>query len=343
VSQADTHAADQRRSRLLDIKLRALVAGHLGIEEIAQPDAFAPGAALIHDGEAWVLVDDRPGDRLGVALIWATRAAAGSLNVIVDADSAGAAATLARQAGAFTMPITVWSATGRSLRRAQAAPLPVSQAASAAHEELRELIVAGGATPLVEHGVLFGEVRGLEVCRVVDDPHLRTVRLEVGVGAHDREAFQMMHGDVPTVESLARIVRVVELHRDIDASPHPLKRLAAERFIRWRIEQRPAAIGAIRIEPVAPPVPRPNLKDPTPCVAVGCDADDRALTVVCASGVDLNLVPFATDARLATAAVEPGGSEAGRLVVVTPTRDRVAVIDELASLLRQPLELMSID
>ncbi len=55
----------------------------------------------------------------------------------------------------------------------------------------------------VEHGVLVGEVRGLEVCRVVDDPHLGTTRLEVGVGAHDREAFQMLHGDVPAIELLA--------------------------------------------------------------------------------------------------------------------------------------------
>ena len=51
---------------------------------------------------------------------------------------------------------------------------------------------------VVEHGVVTGEVRGLEVCRVVDD---RTtgdgVRLEVGVGAHDREAFAIIHGDVP--------------------------------------------------------------------------------------------------------------------------------------------------
>ena len=236
----------------------------------------------------------------------------------------------------------VWSAVGRTLNRAVATPLPASLPAPAAHEEFRELIVAGGATPIVEHGVLFGEVRGLEVCRVVDDPYLHTVRLEVGVGAHDREAFQMMHGDVPAVESLERIVHVVELHRDIDAGPHPLKRLGAERLIRWQIEQRPDLVGAIRIEPMPPPVPRPNLKDPTPCVAAGVDAAGRHVTVVCASGVDLNLIPYATDARLAAEAVEPGRSGAGRLVVVTPGRDRLVVTDELAGMLRQPIELVAV-
>ncbi len=304
---------------------------------------FAPGAAVLHDGQAWVLLDDRPGDRLGAALVWAARTPAASLNVIVDADRADDLGTLARQADAFTIPITVWSAAGRSLQPAAATPLPVSEPAPAAHEELRGLIIAGGATPLVEHGVLVGEVGGLEVCRVVDDPYLHTVRLEVGVGAHDREAFQMMHGDVPTVESLSRIVRAVEGHREIGAGPHPLKRLAAERLIRWQIQHRPELVGAVEIEPVAPPVPRPNLKDPIPCVAVGRDVDQRPMVVVCVSGVDLNVVPFATDARLAVAAVEPDWSNGGRLLVVMPERDRLAVIDELAAMLREPLELLSID
>ena len=58
-----------------------------------------------------------------------------------------------------------------------------------------------------------GEVRGLEVCRVVDDPHTGAVRLEVGVGAHDREAFAIVHGDVPTTEALAGVVRAVAEHR----------------------------------------------------------------------------------------------------------------------------------
>lgn len=343
MTEARSDTADDRRGRLLGIKLRALVGDHIGADEIAQPAAFAPGAAVVHRGQAWVLLDDHPEDRLGAALVWAGRAECASLNVIVDEDRIGVAGTLARQAEAFTMPTSVWSTAGRSLRRERATELPVSLPAPAAHEELRPLIIAGGAAPLVEHGVLFGEVRGLEVCRVVDDPHLDLVRLEVGVGAHDREAFQMMHGDVPTVESLARIVAAVEQHRRIGATPHPLTRLAAERFLRWQIEQRPELIGADRIRPFAPPVPRRNLKDPIPCVAVGHDADQRPVTVVCASGVDLNLIPFATDARLAAAAAEPGGSAQGRLVVVTPRRDRLPVVDELASMLRQPVELLSID
>ncbi len=156
-------------------------------------------------------------------------------------------------------------------------PLPVSTE----HEELRSLIVAGGATPHVEHGVLFGEVRGLEVCRVVDSPttgflgelselaeHLPAdeggLRLEVGVGAADREAFQLLHGEVPTVEALVSVVQAVETHRSTDSPQHPLNRLGVERFLRWQAEQTPALVGCASLTPGQPPLPRPNLKDPDP-------------------------------------------------------------------------------
>ena len=329
----------ERRSKLVGLKLRALVRDHLGDDSVAEPVGFAPGAALLHGDVAWVLLDDRPADRLGAALVWATRVGARSLQVIAEAGTG----VLARRAEAFSIPVSVWRSQGRLLTAAAPSPLPVSAPAPPAHEAMRELIIAGGATPLVEHGVLFGEVRGLEVCRVVDDPFDRAVRLEVGVGAHDREAFQMLHGDVPTVESLARIVEAVALQRRVDASPHPLNRLAAERFVRWRIEQDPDLVGAVAIRAVPPPLPRLNLKDPTPCVAAGTDRHGRAIVVVCSTGVELDLVPFAADARSAVSAADPGVGAGVRLVLVTPARDRVKVTDEIAGLLRQPAEFSAPD
>jgi len=319
------------------------VAEHHGDDSVADTVAFAPGAALLHGDEAWVLLDQRPADRLGAALVWAVRAGARSLQVITDVDVLEQAGTLARRGSAFSIPITVSAADGRSLVPVDATALPVSQPAPAGHEALRDLIVEGGATPLVEHGVLFGEVRGLEVCRVVDDPHLHTVRLEVGVGAHDREAFQMLHGEVPPAESLARIVDAVRAQRQADAAPHPLNRLAAERLLRWRLEHDPQLVGAAELRPAPPPLPRANLKDATPCVGVGVDDTGRRVRVVCASGVDLDLIPFAADARLAAEAAEPGVAETERLVVVTPSRDRVRAIDQVAELLIQPVEFASLD
>ncbi|MEO6570833.1 MAG: hypothetical protein ABIO83_04740 [Ilumatobacteraceae bacterium] len=334
----DDHDAASRRSRLLGLKLRALVRDHLA-DDVDEAVTFAPGAALLHDGTAWVYLDHRPGERLGAALAFAIRSGADRLHVIAESETG----TLARRAAWFTLPIEVWHAEGRTLLPAVAEPLPVEAAVPDAHQSFVSLITEGGAIPNDEHGVMFGEVRGLEVCRVVHDGALDTDRLEVGVGAHDREAFQMMHGDVPTVMSLARIVDTVQQHREIGAVQHPLNRLGAERFIRWRIEQDPSLVGAVEMRPASPPLPRPNLKDPVPCVALGTEHDGRPVLVVCSSGVDLDLVPFVVDARAAAVASHPEIADRLRVVVATPARDRLPLTDQLASLLVHPVEFVALD
>lgn len=331
----DERDDDARRRRLVGIKLRALVADHLGAEAPEAAD-FPPGAALRVGDDAWVFLDARPAERLGAALAWAVRAGSTALHVVAEAGIG----TLARRAAEFDLPITVWEADGRSLVRGAAEPLGAPAPAPERHEALRPLIEEGGAEPNVEHGILTGEVRGLEVCRVVDDPATGATRLEVGVGEHDREAFQMIHGDVPTVESLARVVDAVGRHRSPDAPPHPLKSLAAERLIRWRIEQDPAIVQASIVAAAPPPTPRANLKDAVPCVASGIGFAGERVVVVCSSGVDLDLIPYAADARLALG--DPG-VEPGRLVVVMPSRDRIGLLGEIAERLREPLSFVSMD
>ena len=128
----------------------------------------------------------------------------------------------------------------------------------------------------------------------------------------------------------------MEEHRRIDAPLHPFNRLARERLLRWQLVNEPSMIGAVALDPVPPPVPRLNLKDPVPCVAAGRDESGASVVAVCSVGVDLDLIPFAADARLA---VEAGGDMTARLVVVTPVRDRVPVTEQLAGLLRRPCEL----
>lgn len=312
-----------RRSRLNGLKLRALVRDHLGDDDVPEASEFAPGAALVVARVAWVFLDDQPESRLGAALLWARRNGATAVRVIAESGTG----QLARRAAWFDLPIEIWHADGRALLPAVAEPLPVPPEVPAHHESFRHLIVDGGAEPSVEHGVLAGEVRGLEVCRVVDDPHTGTTRLEVGVGAHDREAFQMLHGDVPAVDSLARIVDTVAQHRAVDAPQHPLNRLGAERFVRWRVTDDPSLVGLDAARAVPPPVPRLNLKDPVPCVALG-DGPDGPRVVVCSSGVDIDLVPFAADAA---------SSHDGDLLLVMPARDRVRAVDELADMLRRPV------
>jgi hypothetical protein len=283
------------------------------------------------------LVEDAPARGLGPALAWSRRQQVTGLHLLAHRDTG----LLARRAAAFSTPITVWWVSGRELRPAVAEPLAPAPAASPEHLALVPTIEAGGASPLVEHGVVTGEVRGLEVCRVVDGPTSGEVRLEVGVGVHDREAFALIHGAVPTVDALAGVVEAVTRHRGGEASDHPLDRLAPERLLRWQLEQDPTAIGLDSLAPAEPPVPRPSIKDRASCTALGRRHDGSDVVVVCSVGVDLDVIPYATDARRPVGDGPGVGGGTRETIVVLPPRDLVPVTAELAGLLDQAVALVS--
>lgn len=295
---------------------------------------------MVRGSTAWVLVEDRPDRGLGVALTWALRQGADHLHVLVP-DSAG---HLARRAEQFALDVTVWSTSdgGKdlSIRRTPAEPLPVEVDVDSRHLTFVDVIMDSGADVVIEHGVVCGEVQGLEVCRVVTDSISGEIRLEVGVGAHDREAFGLLHGGTPTAESLRRIVDVVATHRRPGADPHPLNRLGAERALRSRVIAEPWLIDASYLRWAAPAMARPNLKDPIPCVAVGDTADGRPLVAVFSTGVDIDVVPFAADARLFHAT--PATGSLNDLVIVVPERDATTVTKQLAATLRDEARVIGL-
>ncbi len=282
-----------------------------------------------------MLADERPERILGPALAWARQQGVDDVvNVVVD--DPAAAGLVARRAAYFTSPPAVWRVDGRALVAAEPTPVEPPVAVVDDRLSLVTLIEEAGAEPVVEHGVVAGEVAGLEVCRAVLDPYLDVTRLEVGVGAHDREAFQLVHGDVPPAEALADVVATVAEHRRPGADPHPLNRLNAERLLRWRLIEEPHLVGALVLEAAPPPVPRANLKDPVPCVAVGVDAGGEPVVVVASVGIDLDLVPFAADARHAI------GLDGARLLLAVPERDDHPVTRALAAKLRNPAEVVTV-
>ncbi len=350
---------DDRRSQLLGIKLRALIAEHRGVatDDLAvEPVAFPSGAALLLGDAAWVLVEG-PADRsLGAALAWALRQDASSLDLVADRDTG----LLARRAAAFTLPIRVWFAEDRTLLAAVPEPLAPPPVAADHHVALSPLIEAGGATPNVEHGVVTGEVRGLEVCRVVDEPTLGRltdehgvplasgaepvrpdgeggVILEVGVGANDREAFQLLHGHVPKREALADVVESVRAHRRPGAPPHPLNRMAPERAVRAAVIDDPATIGLVSAEPSPPPVPRPSMKDTAPCVARGRTPGGEERVIVFSSGVDVELAPYLADVNAMIAAA---GDTPPPIVVALSRRDLLPITERMLGLLDPPVSIV---
>ena len=324
-----------RRARLLATKLAA-VAGHSGS---IQPGSFPLGAALLSGGRAWVLLDSTIDDGIGLgpAIAWALRNGAEELDLVADVPLSVAA----RRAGEFTMPIRVWAIDGRQLVAVDGASPVVPPTLDPRHLGLVDDIEAAGATVVVEHGVVTGEVRGLEVCRILDSAEGR-VRLEVGVGPHDREAFAIIHGDVPARTALAGVVDAVAAARSLDSPGHPLNRLAPERLLRWRLEQEPWLVGMASVRPAEPPVPRRGLKHRYPCTAAGQRLDGSESVVVCSVGVDLDLIPYAADARLAAGVGRAGGPGSVETLVVVPERDLLPVTRELADQLDHSVSLVGL-
>lgn len=319
----------ERRGELQAAKLRALVGG------AGEATTFPGGAGRVDGTTGWVLAASDPARALGPALVWAHRHGVADLHVLVDGDDADTAGALARRAAEFADPPTVERIDGRTRHRAEPSPPPHLDApAPAAAAEFVRALRAAGADPVVERGVVVGEINGLEIARVITDDD--GAYLEVGVGKHDRHAQALVHGGRPTAEALAAAVEFVARHRRIDAEPHPLNRLARERWLRALVVARPQLVGATSLRPVSSPVARDDLRVAAPAPAFGAGADGRPVVVVCSTGIDLDLVPAAADARRS---LDPDA----RLVLVVPPRDDHPITRRLAAALRRPAEIRTVE
>lgn len=321
----------EQRTALLGAKARALVSGH-GVDVGEAAAVGLPGAAaLVVDGTGWFVLGDGPETALGGIVAWSDRAGLGAIRLLVDDPTA--ASVLARRAQPFALDIDVLRVDGHTLVPTQPAAHAAPLTPSAAALDLAALLADAGAEVVIEAGIVRGEVAGLEIARVVQGADGPT--LEVGVGRNDREAFAMVHGDVPTGAALAGVVQTVQSHRHVGEPAHPLNRLAGERWLRHRLVRDPTLVGAARLEPVEPTVPRGSLHDVAAAIAVGERADGQAVVVAASVGIDLDVVPAGADARAAL------GRDA-QLVIAVPERDAHPVTRRLADLLEQPAELIAV-
>jgi hypothetical protein len=329
-----------RQQELLSLKLAALARDHavlLGIDASASPSttgSFPGGAARTDGTTATVLAGSDLG--IGASLAWAAQHGADRVHLLVD--DPALAGRLARLAGHLAQPPTVWIVQGRELSPAGPAPVPEVVAPPAAAWSVAGELEAAGLEVVAEHGVVRGEVEGLEVAVVrVDDDG---ARIEVGVGRHDREAFAMVHGDLAPADAIRTAADAVRAHRRPGAEPHPLNRLAASRWLRARLlAQLAAGTGPLAgSDLVAVPGvdPAPGVDSRAPALALGRDPQGAPVVVACSVGVDLELVPVAADGR---AALDPDA----RLVLVVPARDAVGVTTRLASALARPAEVLPVE
>jgi hypothetical protein len=322
------------RGALLAAKLRAVVDAPEG----AQRAEFPGGAALVDGERAWLLLETDPVTAFGPALVWAERAGARHVTLVVD--DAQVAGIVARRARHFRDPPTVLLVTGTTAGPAEPALLEDRWDAPSA-PDLAEMLVDADLEVVVEDGIVRGEVLGLEVARIVHGTTstgtpIDAPVLEVGVGEADREMTAMVHGGLPPMDQLRRVRDIVRQHRRADALRHPLNQLAPERWLRARLLREPGLVGCAELRAAPPAVPRPNLRDPAVAFALGVDEAGGTVVVACSVGVHLDLVPAAADARGALA-------PAARVLLALPSRDAHPVTQALAARLAPPAELVPID
>ena len=311
----------ERRQALLWAKLAALVRDQWGPAERA-PAPFPGGAGMVASGHGWVLIEDRPERSLGGALAWAWRHEVEHLHVLVDSGGG----VLTRRAAYFAPPPDIWEIKSRFLVEGRPAALPAEPEVGVEAVVFEDVLRTAGAEPVVEQGILRGEVLGLEVARVEDG------RLLIGVGKHDREAHLMAHPDRAAAEGLAITVRAVREYRRPGAGAHPANQLSVERWLRAAVIAHPELVGlpGAELRPVPAPIPRDDLRQAAPAPALG-----DGVMVVCSVGIDTDFVPAAADAWAAHGRPE-------RLLLAVPEGDDHAVTHAVAAALAHPAEVVTV-
>ena len=328
-SDSSSHA-----SRLAQLRLRAIV----GVRSDVEVSEFGQAVGLVVDDVAWVYVTGRHERSLGPALMWALRNNVNALKLF-SSESAG---DLARIATHFDFVIEVLEVDAAGVACVAMPKIVEKIEVSVADELFAEFIKSAGADVVREHGVISGEVCGLEVCRVVratDSGEFGGAgesELEIGVGAHDRETFKLLHGRTATIESLRKVIAEVAARRAVGAQVHPLNRLARERMLRHYVCQSPQLVGAKSLQVAQPPIVRTNLKDVVPCCAVGMSLTGAKMVVIFNVGVDPDVVSFGADAR-----GQINGS--AELIFAMPTRDIVPAVERVAQMLRRPARFVGVD
>ena len=328
-SDSSSHA-----SRLAQLRLRAIV----GVRSDVEVSEFGQAVGLVVDDVAWVYVTGRHERSLGPALMWALRNNAKALKLF-SSESAG---DLARIATHFDFVIKVFEIDVAGVACVAMPKIVEKIEVSVADEMFAEFIKSAGADVVREHGVISGEVCGLEVCRVVraadsgESDGAGESELEIGVGAHDRETFKLLHGRTATIESLRKVIAEVAARRAVGAQVHPLNRLARERMLRHYVCQSPQLVGAKSLQVAQPPIVRTNLKDVVPCCAVGMSLTGAKMVVIFNVGVDPDVVSFGADAR-----GQINGS--AELIFAMPTRDIVPAVERVAQMLRRPARFVGVD
>lgn len=319
---------NERLAGLARTKLRSLVTRTFP-DVTAEPVSFNTGVGLVDGARAFVyLIGDGPSP-LAAALAWGPSQGATELHIVLDEPDP----LLVRQALGLQPVPTLWRVVDNGMEPVVVAPVAGVGDPAPAALALLPVLEDAGCDVTIEHGVIVGELLGLEVARVVVDAD-GGADLRVGVGLYDQEAHALMHARSSVEERLAQVIDHVRSHRTRDASPHPLNRVARARWLRAVVLAEPERLGLDHLDPLAPLEPRGGIHEDHPVAAHGLQGTVSVL-VVASAGIDLDLVPHAAGHLAATGA--------DRAILLLPARDHHPAIERQAQYLRVPAELVAID
>jgi hypothetical protein len=97
----------------------------------------------------------------------------------------------------------------------------------------------------------------------------------------------------------------------------------------------PMSIGARSLSPVSSATPRTNVKDASPCAAIGESVDGERMLAIFSPGIDLDVVPTSADTQAWHGLLD------APLVIVVPERDASAVTRRLAAALHRPATVVA--
>ena len=323
--------APDRRQQLLRLSLRAVVADLTGDQGELVASDVPGGAWLVRGDTLWARLDERPHRAIGSVIALALREGVERLEVLVGAEDA--APIVARRARQWNLPISVRHLDERTPVAVEPAAHVIAPTVPEAHLAFTEAISAAGADPVVAHGALTAQFRGLEIARVIDDGD--GARLEVGVGANDREAFRELHiGEAPEA-ALARVVRAVAGHRVDGARPHPFTTMSPEGYLASALRADPGVVGVGNLALTGSAVAPVGAVDAGPVMLIG-----GGRLFACTTGVDLGAMPDALDTL--DAMVATGEISDPALTVIVPSRNRLPVLDRLAAAAVAPVPILQI-
>ena len=133
-------------------------------------------------------------------------------------------------------------------------------------------------------------------------PTPASVALEVGVGVHDREAFAIIHGDVPTLDALADVVRQVTAVRSTGRAPPSAQPVGRGTLAALAARTAsPRSSVPTSLSPAEPPVPAAEREGRGAVHRDRRHGTANEIAVVCSIGVDLDVMAYAADAAAAVA------------------------------------------